>query len=246
MYKKDIRLKNHNFLYLTAYGSYGKAYPTSFNGVNLSLIDRGFIFAIAHIRGGSELGQNWDTAGSLLNKKTTFSDFISCLNYLIQNNYTDTNKIAIEGGSAGGLLMAYVANNTPNLVNTIILSHPFVDVTNSLLDTTDAFSTAAFYVFGNPAIKKYYNYINSYSPYDNIKKQNYPNMLFTGTMQDQRVKYWEATKMVAKLRAYKQDNNILLLKTEMNGNHFGGSGKYSYWNENAFKFAFILHNLNLK
>lgn len=246
VYKKDIRLKNHNFLYLTAYGSYGKAYPTSFNGVNLSLIDRGFIFAIAHIRGGSELGQNWDTAGSLLNKKTTFSDFISCLNYLIQNNYTDTNKIAIEGGSAGGLLMAYVANNTPNLVNTIILSHPFVDVTNSLLDTTDAFSTAAFYVFGNPAIKKYYNYINSYSPYDNIKKQNYPNMLFTGTMQDQRVKYWEATKMVAKLRAYKQDNNILLLKTEMNGNHFGGSGKYSYWNENAFKFAFILHNLNLK
>ncbi|RLD83616.1 MAG: hypothetical protein DRJ10_03155 [Bacteroidetes bacterium] len=239
-YNKKQTLKKSNYLILNAYGAYNTALSYSFPQTYLSLIDRGFIYAEALIRGGGELGEKWYKDGKLLNKLNSLNDFIACSEYLIDEGYTTPEKIVIEGGSAGGLTMGYAINERPELYKAAILSRPFVDVLNTLLDTTTTLTTLDWDEWGNPYKKEYYDLIKSYSPYDNIKTQEYPNMLFITGAKDEQVNYWEPAKMVAKLRAKKTGSNTLLLKTYMRSGHGGNSGKYGFLNEQALKFAFIL------
>ncbi len=194
--------------------------------------------------GGGELGANWNNNGKLLNKLNSLNDFIACSQYLIEEKYTIPEKFIIEGGSAGGLVMGYAINEYPELYKGAILSHPFVDVLNTLIDTTITLTTLDWDEWGDPFKKEYYDYIKLYSPYDNIKTQDYPNLLFITGAKDEQVNYWESAKMVAKLRSYKTDSNILLLKTYMSSGHGGIPGKYEYFNEQAMKFAFILDVVN--
>ena len=225
--------------YLTAYGSYGSSSTTGFNSTLYSLIHRGFIVAIAHVRGGGELGLKWYEDGKLLNKKNTFTDFIDCTEYLIDKGYAVKGNIVASGGSAGGLLMGAVANMAPELYHTIILNVPFVDVINTMLDESLPLTTGEYLEWGNPNEKEYFDYIRSYSPYDNVKAQNYPNMLFFTGINDQRVGYWEPAKMVAKLRATKTDDNLILLKTDLSSGHGGGSGRFAGIEQLAYKYALL-------
>jgi len=228
-----------NKLILTSYGSYGSGQSVGFNTSLFPLLQRGFIYAIAHIRGGNDLGQQWYLDGKMLNKKNTFTDFIACSEYLIEEEYVSKGNITIKGGSAGGLLMGAVANMRPELFKAVILDVPFVDVINTMLDDKLPLTTGEYEEWGNPNDKKYFNYIKSYSPYENVKVQNYPPMFFFTGLNDSRVGYWEPAKMVAKLRTLKTDNNILLLKTNINSGHGGDSGRYSYYKELAMKYAII-------
>lgn len=242
VYRKDkISLNKPSSLLLYGYGSYGLGIPVNFRSNIISLLDRGFIYAIAHIRGGDELGYEWYEKAKFLNKKLTFEDFIACAEYLIENNYTDNNKLTIMGGSAGGMLMGAVVNKRPNLFKAVVALVPFVDVLNTMLDDALPLTPGEFEEWGNPiASKEYFDYIKSYSPYDNIVKQNYPNMLVTAGLTDPRVGYWEAAKWVAKLREFKTDNNILLLKTEMDAGHKGQSGRFKALEEIAMIYSFII------
>jgi protease II len=203
------------------------------------LLNKGFIYAIAHIRGGNDLGEEWYLDGKMLNKKNTFTDFIACSEYLIEKEYVTKGNITIQGGSAGGLLMGAVANMRPDLYKAIILDVPFVDVVNTMLDEKLPLTTGEYEEWGNPNKKKDYEYIKSYSPYDNVAQQNYPPMFFFTGLNDSRVGYWEPAKMVAKLREYKTDNNILLLKTNLYSGHGGDSGRYSSYKDLAMKYALI-------
>ncbi len=244
--KKKSKLNGKSPLFLTTYGSYGGSTNPEFSANNLSLIDRGFIYAIAHVRGGSELGESWHEQAMQLKKKNTFNDFIACAEYLIDNNYTSKGKIIAEGGSAGGLVMGAIANQRPDLFNTLILRSAYLDVLGSLTDSTAKFYNDDQGEFGNPEIPEVYNYIKSYSPYQNIKTQNYPNMLFYIGLNDNRVEYWQSLKSVAKLRALKTDNDSLFLKTELYAGHNGYYGSDAYFAEMAFIYAFILNNLGIK
>jgi oligopeptidase B len=241
VYRKD-KLSLANNLLLYGYGSYGYAIETNFRPNIISLLDRGFIYVIAHIRGGDELGFAWYENAKLLNKTKTFDDFIAVSEYLIRENYT--NNLAIMGGSAGGMLMGAVVNQRPELFKTVVALVPFVDVLNTMLDESLPLTPLEYEEWGNPKDKIYYNYIKSYSPYDNIKKQNYPNMLVTAGLTDPRVGYWEAAKWVAKLREYKQDNNILLLKTEMDSGHKGQSGRFKALEEIAMIYSYLIISSN--
>lgn len=225
--------------YLTAYGSYGSSSGVGFNSTLYSLVQRGFIVAIAHVRGGGELGLKWYEDGKLLNKKNTFTDFIDCTEYLIDKGYAVKGNIVASGGSAGGLLMGAVANMRPELYNTIILNVPFVDVLNTMMDENLPLTTGEYLEWGNPNEKKYFDYIRSYSPYENVKAQEYPNMLFFTGINDQRVGYWEPAKMVSKLRANKTDDNLILLKTDLSSGHGGGSGRFAGLEQLAYKYALI-------
>ncbi len=245
VYRKDKQKKEGNPLYLTAYGSYGSSYDPYFSSIRLSLLDRGFIYAIAHIRGGQEMGRPWYDNGKLLNKMNTFTDFISCAEHLIKEGFTTTPQLAINGGSAGGLLMGAVTNMRPDLFGVVIADVPFVDVMNTMLDPSLPLVREEYEEWGNPNKKEYFEYMLSYSPYDNVKAADYPQMLVTAGLNDPRVSYWEPAKLVAKLRAMKTDNNILLLKTNMDAGHAGASGRYDYIKEIAFEYAFILKYLNL-
>ena len=230
-----------------AYGSYGSySMLPAFSFDRLPLLDRGFVFAIAHVRGGGELGVKWHEAAMQLKKKNTFYDFIACTEKLIEEKYSSKGKIVAIGGSAGGLLMGVVANWKPQLFNTIILEVPALDILNTLTDTTAKFNSLQKGELGNPKNKGVFNYIKSYAPYENIKAQNYPNMLFTTGLNDTRVEYWQVVKSVAKLRELKTDTNTLLLKTDLYAGHNGYSGYYNYINFKAFEYAFILNNFGIK
>jgi oligopeptidase B len=241
LYKKGVKLDSNNYLLLYGYGSYGISIPSNFSTNRLSLVDRGIIYAIAHIRGGKEKGYEWYENGKLLNKKNTFLDFISCVKKLCEDKYTSPKKIIAQGGSAGGLLMGYIANESPDLFLGIIAQVPFVDICNTMLDEDLPLTVTEIPEWGDiKNDKKSFLYVKSYSPYDNIKKQNYPHMLVTGGISDPRVTYWEMTKWVAKLRENKTDNNLLLLHMNMTAGHSGASGRFDYLKEIAMEYGFVL------
>lgn len=246
VYKKGLKRDGKNPAYLYSYGSYGASSEVWFTETRFSLLDRGFIYAIAHIRGGGEMGEEWYKNGKLLNKKNTFYDFISCAEHLIEAKYTYQKGISAMAASAGGLLLGAVANMRPDLFNALVLRVPGVDELNSLYDKT--IENAAFHLdeWGDPNKEEYYYYIKSYTPYENIHGQEYPHMLVTAGLYDANVQCFEPAKYVAKLRAHKKDNNVLLLKTEMEAAHFGPSGRYTFYKEAAFEYAFILNSFGIK
>lgn len=228
-------------LLLYAYGSYGINIEPGFSSTRLSLLDRGFIYAIAHIRGGQEMGRQWYESGKMLKKQNTFNDFIDVSKYLIEKNYTAADKLFAMGGSAGGLLMGTIVNQAPQLYRGVVAAVPFVDVVTTMLDETIPLTTGEFEEWGNPKQKVYYDYMKSYSPYDNVTKQAYPNLLVTTGLHDSQVQYWEPAKWVAKLRTLKTDTNQLLLHTNMEAGHGGASGRFQALKEIALEFAFILN-----
>lgn len=240
VYKNGIVLNGENPLLLYAYGSYGMNIDPYFSTTRLSLLDRGFIYAIAHIRGGEDLGRNWYEDGKLLKKKNTFTDFIDCSKFVISEKYTSAQHLYAEGGSAGGLLMGAIANMAPELYNGIIAQVPFVDVVTTMLDETIPLTTGEYDEWGNPNKKKYYEYMLSYSPYDNIEKINYPNMYISTGLHDSQVQYWEPAKWIAKLRIYKTNSNQLFLDTNMEAGHGGASGRFEALKEVAKEFCFLL------
>jgi oligopeptidase B len=246
VYKKDIKLNGKNPLLLYGYGSYGLTSDPEFSSELLSLLNRGFIYAIAHIRGGGEMGRQWYDEGKMLNKKNTFIDFIKCAEYLITSGYTSNEKLVIQGSSAGGLLIGAVINMRPDLFKAVIAHVPFVDVINTMLDPTVPLTVIEYEEWGNPNDLEQYQYMKSYSPYDNVIEKSYPNMLITAALNDARVQYWEPAKWTAKLRAFKTDSNRMLLKTEMGKGHFGASGRYDNLKEKAFDYAFILDVLGIE
>jgi oligopeptidase B len=246
VYKKGFQRDGVAPMLLYGYGAYGISMDPTFSSDRLSLLDRGMVYAIAHIRGGADLGKPWHEDGRLLVKMNTFTDFIASAEYLIAEKYTPPARLAIMGGSAGGLLMGAVANLRPDLFAVIVAKVPFVDALNTELDATLPLTVGEWEEWGNPAEKQYYDYIKSYSPYDNVEAKAYPKMLVTAGLNDPRVSYWEPAKWVAKLRALKKDDRLLLLKTEMGSGHFGASGRYERWKEIAFNYAFILHELSLE
>lgn len=245
IYKQGIKKDGKNPLYLTSYGSYGVSYPASFSSNRLALLDRGVVFAIAHIRGGAEMGRKWYEDGKFLKKKNTFTDFIACAEYFIDEKWTSSDRLAISGGSAGGLLMGAVMNMRPDLFKVVVADVPFVDVVTTILDTSLPLSVMEWEEWGNPNDKVYYDYMKSYSPYDNVETKDYPDILIVAGLNDSRVKYWEPAKWTAKLRELKTDNNILLLKTNMGAGHGGASGRYESLKELAFEYAFVLDRLGL-
>ena len=242
LYKKSLKDRSDNPLYLYGYGSYGISIPNTFNKSIFSLINRGFVFAIAHIRGGNELGYDWYQDGKFLKKKNTFYDFIDSAKYLIEQKYTKAGDINIAGGSAGGMLVGFCINDSPELFNTAVAHVPFVDVLNTMLDDTLPLTPSEFKEWGNPKEDDYFNYIKTYSPYDNVKRQNYPNLFVTAGLYDPRVTYWEPAKWVAKLREYGIGNNTIILKTNMGGGHSGKSGRYEYIYDIAEEYAFVIQN----
>ncbi|MDP5156957.1 MAG: S9 family peptidase [Flaviramulus sp.] len=240
VYKKGIKLDGSNPLLQYAYGSYGSTIDPSFSTIRLSLLDRGFVYAIAHIRGGEYLGRDWYENGKLLTKINTFTDFIDCSRYLIELKYTTNKHLYAYGGSAGGLLMGAIINMNPEFYNGILAAVPFVDVVTTMLDDTIPLTTGEYDEWGNPNDEVYYHYMKSYSPYDNIQPKDYPNMLITTGLHDSQVQYWEPAKWVAKLRELKTDTNILLLQTDMDSGHGGASGRFESLKEVALEYAFLL------
>ena len=243
VYKKGLKKDGKNPVYLYGYGAYGVSRDPYFSSNIFSLVDRGFVYAIAHVRGGGDLGRQWYEDGKLLKKRNTFTDFIACAEHLIKEGFTNPEKLAIAGGSAGGLLMGAVTNMRPDLFKAVIAHVPFVDVLNTMLDPTLPLTVIEYDEWGNPNEEKYYWYIKSYSPYDNVSEQDYPNMLVTAGLNDPRVSYWEPAKWVARLRATKTDQNLLLLKTNMGAGHMGASGRYDYLKEVAFDYAFLIDRI---
>lgn len=240
VYHKDTPKSEKTPLLLYGYGSYGHTVDASFSSVRLSLLDRGFIYAIAHIRGGEYLGRGWYENGKMLKKKNTFYDFIDAAKFLIKENYTSSNHLYAMGGSAGGLLMGVVINDEPELFNGIVAQVPFVDVVTTMLDESIPLTTGEYDEWGNPNDKEYYEYMKSYSPYDNVAENSYPNMLVTTGLHDSQVQYWEPAKWVAKLRDLKKDNNVLIFKIDMTSGHGGASGRFESLKEEALEYAFLL------
>jgi len=240
VHRKELKRDGKNPVLQYAYGSYGSTIDPYFSNVRLSLLDRGFIFVIAHVRGGEYLGRQWYEDGKLLKKKNTFTDFIDCTRHLIEEKYTSAEHMYASGGSAGGLLMGAVANMAPQLYKGIIASVPFVDVVTTMLDESIPLTTGEYDEWGNPNDAEYYTYMKSYSPYDNVTAQNYPNMLVTTGLHDSQVQYWEPAKWVAKLRELKTDSNKLLFHTNMEAGHGGASGRFEALREVAEEYAFLL------
>jgi len=243
VYRKDMKTEGASPLLLYGYGSYGYSIDATFSSARLSLLDRGFVYAIAHIRGGQEMGRQWYEDGKMFKKKNTFYDFIDCAEFLIQEDYTQKEKLFAYGGSAGGLLMGAVINLRPDLFKGVIAAVPFVDVVSTMLDESIPLTTGEYDEWGNPNIKEQYEYILSYSPYDQIEEKDYPNLLVTTGLHDSQVQYWEPAKWVAKLREMKTDNNLLLLKTDMKAGHSGTTGRFKQYKETALKYAFLLYLL---
>jgi oligopeptidase B len=240
VYKRGMRRPGGNPMLLYGYGAYGHSTDAAFSSRRLSLLDRGFVFAIAHVRGGKEMGRCWYEQGKLLRKKNTFTDFIACAEHLIRQGYTRPEKLAIYGGSAGGLLLGAVLNERPDLFAAAIAAVPFVDVVNTMLDPSIPLTVIEYDEWGNPNDKEYYDYIKSYAPYENVRAQQYPHLLVTAGLNDSRVQYWEPAKWVARLRATKTDQNRVLLKTKLTAGHGGPSGRYEQLRETAFQYAFLL------
>ncbi len=246
VYKKGISKDSPHPCLLYGYGSYGYSRDPYFNSARLSLLNRGFIYAIAHVRGGSEMGRYWYEDGKLLKKKNTFTDFIDCAQHLIEKNYTNPENLFAMGGSAGGLLMGAVVNMRPDLFKGVLALVPWVDVVTTMLDESIPLTTSEFDEWGNPKDKKYYDYMLSYSPYDNVKAQAYPAMLVTTGLHDSQVQYFEPTKWVAKLRDLKTDNNILIMDIDMETGHGGASGRFKRYERTALEYAFMLDQLGMK
>ena len=240
VYRKGTKLDGSSPLLQYAYGSYGSTIDPSFSTVRLSLLDRGFIYAIAHVRGGEYLGRDWYETGKLLHKLNTFYDFIDCSKHLIQQKYTTPNHLYAYGGSAGGMLMGGIINMNPELYHGVLAAVPFVDVVTTMLDDTIPLTTGEYDEWGNPNKKAFYEYMKSYSPYDNVAAKNYPHMLVTTGLHDSQVQYWEPAKWVAKLRELKTDTNRLLLFTDMDAGHGGASGRFESLKELALEYAFLL------
>ncbi len=240
IYRKGLQKNGKNPLLLYAYGSYGITMDTYFSSTRLSLLDRGFVYAIAHIRGGEDLGRQWYEDGKLLKKKNTFTDFIDCSKFVIHEKYTSPEHLYAEGGSAGGLLMGVIVNEAPELYNGVIAQVPFVDVITTMLDDSIPLTTGEYDEWGNPNNKKYYDYMLSYSPYDNVKAQNYPNMYVSTGLHDSQVQYWEPAKWVAKLRTLKTNDKLLFLDTNMDAGHGGASGRFEALKDLAKEFSFLL------
>lgn len=240
VYHKDTAKSADTPLLLYGYGSYGHTVDASFSNVRLSLLDRGFIYAIAHIRGGEYLGREWYEEGKMLYKKNTFFDFIDAGKFLIRENYTSSKHLYAMGGSAGGLLMGAVVNFDPQLFNGIVAQVPFVDVVTTMLDETIPLTTGEYDEWGNPNDREYYDYIKSYSPYDNVEAKDYPHMLITTGLHDSQVQYWEPAKWVARLRELKTDDHMLIFKTDMSAGHGGASGRFESLKEDALEYAFLL------
>jgi oligopeptidase B len=245
VYKKGLKKDGNNPLLLYGYGSYGYSSNPSFRSLRLSLLDRGFVFAIAHVRGGQEMGRYWYDEGKLLKKKNTFTDFIACAEHLIAEKYTNPKKLFANGGSAGGLLMGAIVNMRPDLFKGIIAGVPFVDVITTMLDDSIPLTTGEFDEWGDPKEKKYYDYMLSYSPYDNVAAKDYPAMLVTTGLHDSQVQYFEPAKWVAKLRELKTDKNLLLLHTNMDAGHSGISGRFRRYKLASLQYAFILDQLGI-
>ncbi len=245
VYKKGMKRDGKSPLFLYAYGSYGLSMDPGFSYSRLALLDRNVIFVLAHIRGGGEMGEDWRNAGRMNRKMNTFTDFIACAEHLIRENYTSADRLMIEGGSAGGLLMGAVANMRHDLFKVLIAKVPFVDVLNTMLDASLPLTTSEYIEWGNPNTKEEYDYIKTYSPYDNVHPQKYPAMLVRVSLNDSQVPYWEGSKWVAKLRTTKTDSNVLLLKINMGAGHGGASGRYDALRDTAFDYAFMLSQLSL-
>ncbi len=240
VYKKGTKLKSTTPLLLYAYGSYGASREPTFSSSRLSLLDRGFVYALAHVRGGQEMGRHWYEDGKLLNKKNTFTDFIDVGKHLVAENYTSSEHMYAYGGSAGGLLIGAVANMAPDLFNGVVAAVPFVDVVSTMWDESIPLTTFEFDEWGNPKDKEYYDYILSYSPYDNVEAKAYPNMLITTGYWDSQVQYWEPAKWIAKLRALKTDDNLLIMDCNMEAGHGGASGRFKRNKSTALTYAFML------
>ncbi|HKZ76857.1 MAG TPA: S9 family peptidase [Pyrinomonadaceae bacterium] len=245
VYRRGTKITGQAPLLLYGYGSYGYSIPPTFSSNRLSLLDRGAIYVIAHIRGGGELGEEWREQGRMMKKMNTFTDFIACAEYLINNKYTSKDRIVIQGGSAGGLLMGAVTNMRPDLFKAVVSQVPFVDVLNTMLDASLPLTTSEFIEWGNPQEKSAYDYMKQYSPYDNVAAKDYPAMLVKVSLNDSQVPYWEGTKLVAKLRTMKTDNKPLLLKVNMGAGHGGSSGRYDALKEVAFDYAFMLWQMGI-
>ncbi len=246
VYKKPFKKDGNTKLWLYGYGSYGISMDPVFSSNRLSLLDRGFVFAIAHIRGGGDMGRPWYDAGKLKNKMNTFLDFIACAEYLVHEKYTTTDHLVASGGSAGGLLMGAVANLRPDLFKAMILDVPFVDALNTMLDSSLPLTVTEYDEWGNPQDPEFFKIIQSYAPYENIRAQNYPHMLVTGGLNDPRVQYWEPAKWTARLRATKTDKNLLLMIIHMGSGHGGPSGRYAYLKEIARDYAFMISMIDVK
>lgn len=243
VYRRGTKLDGSAPLLLYGYGSYGISIPPTFNSPRLSLLDRGVIYVIAHIRGGGELGEEWREQGRMMKKMTTFTDFIACGDHLVKEKYTSKDRLVIQGGSAGGLLVGAVSNMRPDLFKAVIAQVPFVDVINTMLDSSLPLTTSEFIEWGNPTEKAAYDYMKTYSPYDNVRKMDYPTMLVKVSYNDSQVPYWEGAKFVAKIRAMKTDHNPLLLKVNFGAGHGGSSGRYDALKETAFDYAFMLSQM---
>mgnify|MGYP003585845880 CR=1 FL=1 len=240
VYKKGIIKNGKNPTLLYAYGSYGNSSDATFSSSRLSLLNRGFVYALTHVRGGQEMGRQWYEDGKMMKKKNTFTDFIDSGEFLVKEGYTSPEHLFAQGGSAGGLLMGAIANMKPELWKGVIAQVPFVDVVNTMLDESIPLTTNEFDEWGNPKNKDAYFYMKSYSPYENVEKKNYPNLLVTTGLHDSQVQYFEPAKWVAKLRDSKTDNNVILLKTDMNYGHGGASGRFDYLKDVALIYAFML------
>jgi oligopeptidase B len=245
VYRTDVKRDGSAPMHLQAYGSYGSSSDVGFSSNRVSLLDRGVIIATAHIRGGGEMGKAWHDQGRMLNKINTFTDFIDCAEHLIAQQYTSKERLVIQGGSAGGLLMGAVTNMRPDLFKAVITDVPFVDVINTMMDASIPLTSGEWKQWGDPHDATYYRYMLSYSPYDNVRAIAYPPMLVTTGLNDTRVAYWEPAKWVAKLRATKTDHNPLILRTNMGAGHGGSSGRYDWLKELAFRYAFILNALGM-
>jgi oligopeptidase B len=245
VYRKDMRQSGKNPLYVYGYGSYGYSLPLGFSSNRLSLLDRGVVMAYAHIRGGGDMGEPWHDAGKMLVKRNTFTDFIVCVEYLTAQGYGDPTRVAAEGGSAGGLLMGAIMNMRPDLFRAIVSHVPFVDVMNTMLDASLPLTVPEYEEWGDPNDEKYFKYMLSYSPYDNLRAASYPSMLVKTSLHDSQVMYWEPAKYVAKLRTLKADAHPLLLVTNMLAGHGGASGRYDYLKEIALDYAFVLKELGV-
>ncbi len=246
VYRKGLERNGKNPTLLTAYGSYGYPYPPEFDHERISLLDRGFVFALAHIRGGGEMGKKWHDGGRMLTKRNTFTDFIAAAEMLIAEEYTSPDHLAIEGGSAGGLLMGAVSNMRPDLFKVVVNRVPFVDVLTTMLDEDIPLTVGEFEEWGNPKMKEQYDYMRTYCPYTNIAARDYPSILVKTSYDDSQVMYWEPAKYVAKLRAMKTDDNPLVFKINMAGGHGGSSGRYDKLRETAFNYAFIMTQLGVE
>lgn len=246
VYRKGLVKDGTNPLYLYGYGSYGASWDPYFSIARLSILDRGFVYAIAHVRGGGEMGRKWKNDGKMLKKMNTFTDFIACGEHLIAEKYTNSDKMCAIGGSAGGLLVGAVVNMRPDLFNCVVASVPFVDLMNTMLDESIPLTVVEYEEWGNPNKEEYFRYMMSYSPYDNIKKMEYPNILIQSSLNDTRVQYWEGAKWNAKLRAHNTGDSRILLKTNMGAGHGGSSGRYDALRELAFEYAFILDCMGIE